>query len=145
MRAVTMLLGSLLVVGCAGSTGEVGGSADDAMSGDVAATVEVKVQGETARFLLHVTNTGSRALDFTFRSSQRFDFVVRDDAGSEVWRWSDGMMFLQALSEASLAPRETWDFDVTWDPGDRSGRFQVVGWVTASEHDVQQSATFELP
>lgn len=145
MRAEAMMVTALLVTGCAGSTGEVGESRDGVLMDDVAATVEVKLQGDSVRLLLHVTNTGDAPLDFTFPSSQRYDFVVRDEAGEEVWRWSEGMMFLQAISHATLAPGETWDFDVVWEPGDRRGRYEVVGRVTATEHDLQQSAAFELP
>ena len=145
MRAEAMVVAGLLVAGCAGSTGEMGDRRDGALMDDVAATMEVKLQGDSVRLLLHVTNTGDAPLEFTFPSSQRYDFVVRDEAGEEVWRWSDGMAFMQAISHATLSPGETWDFDVVWEPGNRTGRYEVVGRVTATEHDLQQSAAFELP
>jgi Intracellular proteinase inhibitor len=143
MRGQAMLSVALVLAGCAGSTGEVSG--DGAVGEDVAATVEVKVQEDSVRLLLHVTNTGDRGIEFRFPTSQRHDFVVRDEGGVEVWRWSEGMMFLQAISRATLAPGETWDFEGAWAPGNRTGRFQVVGRVTAAERDVEQSAAFELP
>lgn len=140
MRAGPILWTVLLVPACAGSPDGAGGAADD-----VASSVEVKVGGDRVGLHLHVTNTGARAIEFTFPSSQRYDFVVRDEAGEEVWRWSEGMMFLQAISHATLAPGETWDFEAAWDAGNRTGRFQVVARVTAAERDVRQSAAFELP
>jgi hypothetical protein len=155
MRAESVLLAVLLGVGCAGQNGEVGANgaggasgaegADYAMVGDVAASVEVKVQPDAVRLLLHVTNVGDRPLEFTFPSSQRYDFVVETMAGERVWQWSSDMMFAQVISEASLEPGETWAFDATWEPGDRTGVFRVIGEVTASERDVRQSTTFELP
>ena len=143
MRVEAMLVAGLLVSACAGSPGD-SGDAGVPMS-DVAASMEVKLQGDEVRFLLHVTNTGDRPLEFTFPSSQRFEFVVQDEDGDEVWRWSEGMAFLQAISHATLAPGETWNFDAAWEPGNRTGRYQVVGKVTASGHDVQQTSGFELP
>lgn len=145
MRAGAMMVAAVLVAGCAGSAGEVGDSRGGALMDDVAATMEVKLQGDSVRLLLHVTNTGEDPLEFTFPSSQRYDFVVRDGSGEEVWRWSDGMAFAQAISHATLEPGETWDFDVVWEPGSRTGHYEVVGRVTATEHDLQQSAAFELP
>ena len=139
------MVAALLVAGCAGSGGEVGESRGGALMDDVAATVEVKLQGDSVRLLLHVTNTGEEPLEFTFPSSQRYDFAIRNEAGEEVWRWSDGMMFTQAISEATLKPGETWEFDVVWDPGARTGLYEAVGTVTATGHDVRQSASFELP
>ena len=144
MRAGAMMVAATLVAGCAGSTGEVGASRDGALMEGVAATVEVKLQGDSVRMLLHVTNTGEDPLEFTFPSSQRYDFVVRDEAGEAVWRWSDGMAFTQAISRATLSPGETWEFDVVWEPGNRTGWYEVVGRVTATGHDLQQSAAFEL-
>lgn len=143
MRGEAMLAVALGLAGCAGSTGEVTG--DGVGVGDVAASLEVKLQEDSVRLLLHVTNTGERGIAFTFPTSQRHEFVVRDDQGAEVWRWSEGMMFLQAISRATLAPGETWAFEGAWAAGNRAGRYQVVGRVTAEEGDVEQSAAFELP
>mgnify|MGYP006198833743 CR=1 FL=1 len=144
MRAEAMLVAGLVLAGCAGSSGERG-SGDAGMSDVLSATVEVKLQGETIRLLLHVTNTGEEAVDFTFPSSQRFEFEVRDGTGAEVWRWSEGIMFTQAITEATLGPGETWEFSAEWEPGNRTGRHEVVGRVTATGRDVQQRMTFDLP
>lgn len=143
MRGEAILSMALVLGGCAGSTGEVNG--DGAAAGEVAASVEVKVQGDSVRLLLHVTNTAGRGLEFTFPTSQRHEFVVREEGGAEVWRWSEGMMFLQAITRATLGPGETWAFEGAWVPGNRTGRYQVVGRVTAEEGGVEQSAAFELP
>ncbi|HUE77076.1 MAG TPA: BsuPI-related putative proteinase inhibitor [Longimicrobiales bacterium] len=152
MRADVVLLTALALAGCAGPSGEAvsrgAGAADgteEAMHGDIAASVQVQVHTDTVRLRLHVTNTGTRPIDFTFPTSQRYDFVVATDTGERVWRWSDEMMFAQVISEVALAPGETWDFEAAWEPGNRAGLFQVLGEVTASEHDVRQRMTFELP
>ena len=145
MRAEAMLVAGLVLAGCAGSAGERANGADEAMTGDVAATVEVKLQGDSVRMHLHVTNRGSTPLAFTFPTSQRYDFAVRDASGETIWRWSDGMAFMQAISRATLAPGETWEFEAAWAPGNRAGVHEVVGRITAQEHGVQQSASFELP
>ncbi len=95
--------------------------------------------------MLHVTNTGTRPMEFVFPTSQRFDFEVVTPDGEGVWRWSEGMAFLQVLSRATLQPAESWDMEAVWEPGDRSGRFEAVGRLTARSHGLEQRAAFELP
>lgn len=143
MRAEAVLLGALVACACAGSPDDMRGG--EVVGDGLAATMEVKLESDSVQFVLHVTNTGDEAVDFTFPTSQRYDFVVRDEAGAEVWRWSEGMMFLQAISHAPLASGETWSFEAGWESGNRAGRFEVVGELTARDRDVRQSATFELP
>jgi hypothetical protein len=146
MRAVGVLVAGvvagLLVGGCAGSNERVEG--EGAMADDLAATMEVKVGSDSVRLLLHVTNTGSEAVEFTFPSSQRYDFVVADAGGERVWRWSDGMSFLQAVSSGTLAPGESWDMEAVWEPGGRTGTFVATGRLTAGDRALEQRATFEL-
>ena len=146
MRAEAMMVAALAAVfsvGCGASAGA--GGEESAPVRDVAATIEVKIQEGSTLFHLHVTNTGEEPTEFTFPSSQRFDFQVRTMEGESVWTWSADKAFLQAISHATLAPGETWEFAAEWESGNRTGRYQVVGMVTAEEHDVRQSAAFDLP
>lgn len=158
MRAVR--LGLLVILGlgllglpaCAGSGGQLEpggedseGAAAPTESHGMAASLDVQVAGDGVRLGLHVTNTTSRTIDFTFPTSQRYDFVVRRPSGEEVWRWSDGMAFLQAISHATLAPGESWDMEAVWEPGATSGTLEATGTLTARDHPVSQHTTFELP
>jgi len=56
----------------------------------------------TAQVMLVVRNTTGIPVTFTFPTSQRFDFIVRDAFGKEVLRWSDGRMFLQVVEQETL-------------------------------------------
>ena len=44
---------------------------------------------------------------FYFNTSQRYDFIIEDEEGNEVWRWSQDMMFTMALGEKTLGPTNT--------------------------------------
>jgi hypothetical protein len=146
MRAVFLVLLGLHLAGCAGSNGQVEAGKEERVSpSDLAASMEVKVGVDGVRLVLHLTNTTSRTMEFTFPTSQRYDFVVTRPSGEEVWRWSEGMAFLQAISRATLEPGESWDMEAVWDPGDRSGELIATGRLTARDRAVEQSATFELP
>lgn len=146
MRAFLLVLTGLIVVGCARSNGAGGPDGEDAVeSSDLAASLEVNVSDDGVRLVLHATNTTTRPMELTFPTSQRYDFVVANASGEELWRWSDGMAFLQALSSATLAPGESWDMEAVWDPGAAAGPLVATGWLTARSHALRQSAAFELP
>ena len=52
---------------------------------------------DRVRFAFHITNNANKRLELTFPSGQTHDIVVIDGGGREVWRWSEGRMFTQAL------------------------------------------------
>jgi hypothetical protein len=54
-----------------------------------------------------VTNHGQSSVTLKFSSSQRFDFFIYDISGKEVWRWSHGMGFLQAIGYVHLKPGQS--------------------------------------
>lgn len=41
---------------------------------------------------------------FHFNTSQRYDFIIEDEEGNEIWRWSQDMMFAMVLGEETLGP-----------------------------------------
>lgn len=143
MRHGAWIVAALAVGACAGSgePWEPGGSMSE--HGLIAST-EAKVSSSSVRFVLHVTNTGEAPVELLFSSSQRYDFIVETAAGEEVWRWSDGMAFLQALSQDTLEPGGSWDMDAVWDPEGRRGQYVVTGVLTAREHELRQRTAFEL-
>ena len=152
MNGVWSILTAGLVVllcGCAGPQAEPGstdGTADGSSEGPLAGSLEVNVTDPGVRLTLHVTNTSSRPVEFTFPSSQRYDFVIRRAGdGEEVWRWSDGMMFTQAIAHATLAPGESWDMGAVWEAPGMTGAFTATGVLTAQDRRPEQTVQFRLP
>ena len=94
--------------------------------------------GEPVRFTLTVTNTGATPATVMRSSGQRYDFIVRSSDGGEVWRWSRGRFFTQALEEDTIAPGRSLTFVETWDQRDNDGRpvppgaYQVVAVYTTA-------------
>jgi hypothetical protein len=117
----------------------------DAMQTGLASSLHAESFGDSVRFTLRITNTSGRPLELTFPTGQSFDFVVTQD-GRQVWRWSDDMMFTQAIRNERLAAEETRTYSETWRPrpGMR-GEFTVQGTLTAQQHRVEQRTTFRLP
>jgi hypothetical protein len=79
-------------------------------------------RGEAIGLALVARNAGGTPLRLDFASARTHDFAVADAAGHEVWRWSRGRLFAQALSQIELGPGESRRFEATWHQRDASGR-----------------------
>ena len=110
----------------------------------VAAVLEVKVR-DGIDFVFRVTNNAASKLELLFPTGQTHDIVVVDSLGREIWKWSEGRMFTQALQSKLLSGSETTTYQDAWQPGTRTGRFTVVASLRSMNHDVRQVAEFTLP
>ena len=112
----------------------------------LASSIEVAVnKTRNVRFSLRVTNRADKRVELMFPSGQTHDFAVRDEAGRDVWRWSEGRMFTQALQSKLLGGEETTTYEETWQPPTRAGRYTVVATLRSSSHTVEQVADFVVP
>lgn len=93
-------------------------------------------------FRFTVTNTGTDSVELAFASGFVADFAVhRDD--DEVWRWSDGRMFTQALQTETIAPGETFTHTGTWkDP--KPGAYEAVATLEATNVDLEARTAFDV-
>lgn len=111
----------------------------------LATTLQAESNGDSVRFSLRVTNATDAPLPLTFPTGQSFDFVVERE-GREVWRWSEDMMFTQAIREETLAPGETRSYSATWEPpAGIGGRLTVRGFLTAQQERAEQRTELHLP
>jgi hypothetical protein len=113
-------------------------------------TVEKKENG--AHFRLKVKNPTESFLSFSFESSQRHDFVVREkESGFEIWRWSKGQFFTQVVHNQALLPEKEWDFDFLWDFKDnerndiKKGEYLVSGVLMTREPRESEPALLTIP
>ncbi len=109
-----------------------------------AVSLQVSTSGQSVLLVLQISNTASTAREITYPTGQTYDFVVRD-GDREIWRWSEGRAFSQAIRTETVGPGETLRFQEVWSPGDLRGDFTVVGVLTSSDHRVEQSARITLP
>lgn len=61
---------------------------------------------EAAQLSYRVVNTSSEAIALMFRSGQQFDFILTGPNG-EIWRWSKGRGFNEALHAQMLSPGDS--------------------------------------
>jgi len=60
--------------------------------------------GEPIIITLKIFNYTEEEITFHFNSSQRYDFIIEDEEGNEIWRWSKDRMFAMILGEETLGP-----------------------------------------
>ena len=60
--------------------------------------------GEPIMMTLKILNYTKEDIVFHFNTSQRYDFIIEDEEGSEIWRWSKDRMFAMMLGEEILGP-----------------------------------------
>ena len=116
-----------------------------AANGKVLATsANVSVNGAVS-LSLHVTNLADHSLELDFPNGQTHDFVVLDSNGDELWRWSRGRMFTQALQNKLLSSSETVTYEERWDPHGNQGDFTLVAILRSSNYPVEERVQFKVP
>lgn len=99
--------------------------------------------GETVDFAFVAENAGDEPVDLTFRNGMTADVVVCED-GAEVWRWSDGRLFAQAIRTETLAPGESTTAALTWeDP--LPGTYTAEASLAVTGVGAVARATFDVP
>jgi Intracellular proteinase inhibitor len=108
-------------------------------------SMEVSVNGEDVHFVMHVMNHTARKLEVTFPSGQTHDIAVMDAAGSEVWRWSSGQMFTQALRNQPLDPQASLNYSMHWHRPRAHGPLTAIATLTSTNYPLESRAVFALP
>lgn len=89
--------------------------------------------GEATVWPFDLTNGTDAEMTLTFTSGQRMELTLHDDSG-EVYRWSDEMMFTQAIEEVALSAGATFPYVLRGEPIDLPpGDYAAKAWVTALE------------
>ena len=112
----------------------------------LASSLQVEAAADSVRLVLQVTNVSGAPLALVFGSGQTYDFSVGDGA-RELWRWSAGRGFTQAIRQETLAPGETRTWSESWRPtAEARGRaLTAVARLVSSTHPVERTSPFALP
>ncbi|SEQ46520.1 BsuPI-related putative proteinase inhibitor [Natrinema salaciae] len=91
-----------------------------------------------------VTNTGDEAVDLQFSDACKAEFVLEDDEGAEVWRFTEGRMFAQVLSSETIAPGEEATYEAEWsDPV--PGEYTAVAELRAQSARCEARTSVSVP
>jgi hypothetical protein len=103
-------------------------------------TLDATVDGDV-EFQFRVVNAGRSPIELQFRSGKTADVAAFED-GEEVWRWSTGRLFTQALQSWTLAPGESNEQRFTWtdpQPGTYTARATLEG-----DRSAEATTTLEI-
>jgi len=101
--------------------------------------------GEPITMTLKIFNYTGEDIVFHFNTSQRYDFIIEDEEGNEVWRWSKDMMFAQMLGEEILGPDNPEIIYTAEYMGELSpGYYKVTGIFVAQDRPMSGSIVIEV-
>jgi hypothetical protein len=100
---------------------------------------------EKLRFSLNVRNNTQKMLELRFPDGQTHDFVVKDFAGKEIWRWSEGRMFTSAMRSETIKGKGETMFSESWDTKGLHGSFTAVAILKSDNFPIESTVQFVLP
>jgi hypothetical protein len=118
------------------------------MAAPIVTTFDVtrpKDDADKLRFTLNVRNNTSKMVELRFPDGQTHDFAVKDFAGKEIWRWSEGRMFTSAMRSETLKGKEETAFEESWDAKGQHGSFTAVAILRSNNFPIETSVQFVLP
>jgi hypothetical protein len=109
----------------------------------IGTALDVKIR-DGIEFAFRVTNNASRKLELLFPSGQTHEIVVVDSVGREVWRWSEGRMFTQALQNKVLESSASLSWDAAWRAEVPPGRYVAIASLLSESKPIEERVEFEV-
>lgn len=124
MRAPLVFL-LVLLTACASGSTPISGDFRNVRGLTMTLRIEPSVveRGQGVTMGINVQNNTGREETLRFPSGQRYDFWITED-DREVWRWSEGMLFTQAVETLEIPGGSGESFGETW-RADESGELTV--------------------
>ncbi|MDV2684994.1 BsuPI-related putative proteinase inhibitor [Alkalihalophilus lindianensis] len=152
-----LFIGSLIgLVGCGQTvtspTTESGEGEDATVNKEWVVEAEAEQKDKDIIVTIHITNQMEEAVTLDFTSGQKYEIVVVNEEGSEVYRFSNEMMFTMALTSESFEVGETKTYQETinadgWSTGNYTFYVDVTAAAINGEEtsgDEQLKAQTEL-
>jgi len=86
----------------------------EVMSKELEVDFQVIPLSKETQFLISLTNRSDQLKKLEFHSGQKYEIIVTNDKGEEVFIYSKGKMFSQALETALLKSGENMEWEETW-------------------------------
>jgi len=101
--------------------------------------------GEPIKMTLKIFNYTEENVAFHFNTSQRYDFIIEDEEGNKIWRWSQDMMFAMALGEETLGPNNPEiTYAIEYKDKLSPGYYKVTGILVAKDRPMSGSIIIEV-
>ena len=95
------------------------------------------------RFAFHVVNDGSKKLEVNFNDGRTHEIVVLDSVGKEVWRWSNGRLFTQAMQNKVLRTSDSLRYKGSWTEA-KPGTYVAVATLASENFPVSRRVEFTV-
>jgi len=99
----------------------------------------------TAR--LSVRNTTGAPIELVWPSGQRYDFVIRDEKGQIVWRWSEGRAFTLVFGTESFSGERNYTELIRLGRDGKPfqpGKYTLEAWLATQPRIYAATAGFEI-
>ena len=110
----------------------------------VVSTLNVDAGASEVHFSLAVQNGTNKQVELDFPNGRTHDFVVLDETGREVWRWSATRMFTQAVQNRLLDSRDSIVYEEHWAAPVGTGKFTVVAVLNSKNYPMEKRVDFAL-
>ena len=107
---------------------------------ELASSLDVSVSNGVS-FDFRVVNPGDRKVEVNFPNGKTHEVVVLDSLGREVWRWSNGRMFTQALQNKVLHSSDTLSWEGRWRDAP-AGKYVAIATLASENYPVETRAEF---
>ncbi|MEP6781692.1 MAG: BsuPI-related putative proteinase inhibitor [Gemmatimonadaceae bacterium] len=111
----------------------------------VVSTLNVDASDNEVHFSLAVQNATNKQVELAFPDGRTHDFVVLDESGKEVWRWSEKRMFTQSVQNRLVDSRDSVVYDERWKAPKGAGKFTVVAVLNSKNYPIEKRVDFALP
>ncbi len=108
----------------------------------LATSLDVAIDGDV-RFDFAVINQGKKKLEVEFANGRTHDVVVLDSLGREVWRWSEGRAFTQAMQNKVLRTSDSLRYAEEW-KGAKPGTYVAVATLASANYPLTQRVEFTV-
>jgi hypothetical protein len=109
---------------------DVNGGSNDPIEVELEAELEVRKENNKLLFDITLTNRGEETIELPFSSGQQFEIIVKNEEDEEVYRYSEGRMFTQALTFIELKAGENLSWSDEWD------KKLAITWIPNGEYKV---------
>ncbi|GAA0454883.1 BsuPI-related putative proteinase inhibitor [Alkalibacillus silvisoli] len=131
----------------------------DALLNQLTFDVDVQAGEDSVKFDMKLIHEGEDDMTISFSSGQKFEVVVTDlESDEELYRFSEGMMFTQAIVMEDLSPGDELEFQDSWDymkdgvrvdPSEYKVSVELIPYEVNEEsiddHPFKEEVTFEVP
>ena len=101
--------------------------------------------GEPITMTLKIFNYTEEDVVFHFNTSKRYDFIIEDEEGNEIWRWAEYRMFAMMLGEETLGPTNIEIiYSVKYKDKLSPGYYKITGFFVARDRPMSGSIIIEV-